>query len=141
MVSSRAGDGNQCGLCAGGGLRGGSGGFFDGDFASEGLEAGDEAGGLALGVGAPVEVVRCVVGDPACDLAIAWTLLTAEGRQVFRERLSAGQAEWSRGRGWALWKTLVACASTLDGDDEEEGAAARRLLDEIFSETKRYLRV
>ena len=120
MVSSRAGDGNRCGLCAGGGLRGGSGGFFDGDFASEGLEAGDEAGGLALGVGAAVEVVRCVVGDPACDLAIAWTLLAAEGRQVFRE--SPG-------------------ACTVDGDDEEEGAAARRLLDEIFSETKRYLRV
>jgi aminoglycoside phosphotransferase (APT) family kinase protein len=72
-------------------------------------------------------------GDPACDLAIAWTLLTAEGRQVFRERLCAGEAEWSRGRGWALCKTLVTCARTLDGDDEKEAAAARRALGGIFS--------
>jgi aminoglycoside phosphotransferase (APT) family kinase protein len=58
------------------------------------------------------------------------------GRQVFRERLSAGEAEWSRGRGWALWKTLVTCARTLNGDDEEEAAGARRVLGEIFSVTK-----
>jgi hypothetical protein len=62
-------------------------------------------------------------------------LLTAEGRQVFRERLSVAEAEWSRGRGWALWKTLVTCARTLDGGDEEETAGARRVLAEIFSVT------
>jgi aminoglycoside phosphotransferase (APT) family kinase protein len=85
---------------------------------------------------AVIDFGTCGVGDPACDLAIAWTLLTPEGRQVFRERLSAGQAEWARGRGWALWKTLVACAHMLDGDDEEEAAGARRALDEIFRETE-----
>jgi hypothetical protein len=55
---------------------------------------------------------------------------------VFRERLSVDEAEWSRGRDWALWKTLVTCARTLDGDDEEEAAGARRVLGEIFSVTK-----
>lgn len=30
-----------------------------------------------------------------------------------------------------LRKTLVTCASTLDGDDEEEAAGARRVLGEI----------
>jgi aminoglycoside phosphotransferase (APT) family kinase protein len=82
---------------------------------------------------AVIDFGTCGVGDPACDLAIAWTLLTAEGRQVFRERLSVGEAEWSRGRGWALWKTLVTCARTLAGDDEEAAAGARRVLGEIFS--------
>ena len=100
----------------------------------------DVAGGnLLLSDGQLVAVIdfgTCGVGDPACDLAIAWTLLTAESRQVFRERVSAGEAEWSRGRGWALWETLVTWAGTLDGDDEEEAAGARRVLDEIFSETK-----
>ena len=85
---------------------------------------------------AVIDFGTCGVGDPACDLAIAWALLTAEGRQVFRERLCAGEAEWSRGRGWALWKTLVTCARTLDADDEEETAGARHVLGEIFSVTK-----
>ena len=74
-----------------------------------------------------------VPGDPACDLAIAWTLLTAEGRQAFRERLSAGEAAWTRGRGWALWKTLTTCAYTV-GNDDEEAASARHALGEIFAE-------
>lgn len=55
----------------------------------------------------------CGVGDPACDLAIAWTLLTAEGRQAFRQRLPVGETAWARGPGWALWKTLATCAYTL----------------------------
>jgi aminoglycoside phosphotransferase (APT) family kinase protein len=48
---------------------------------------------------AVIDFGTCGVGDLACDLAIAWTLLTAEGRQAFRERLSVGAAMWARGRG------------------------------------------
>jgi aminoglycoside phosphotransferase (APT) family kinase protein len=81
--------------------------------------------------------VRFAVDLAGCDLAIAWTLLTAEGRQVFRERLCVGEAEWPRGRGWALWKTLVTCARTLDRDDEEEAPGARRVLAAIFSVANR----
>jgi aminoglycoside phosphotransferase (APT) family kinase protein len=81
---------------------------------------------------AVIDFGTCGVGDPACDLAIAWTLLTADGRQAFREQLSAGEAEWARGRGWALWKTLATCAHTL-GDNDEEAVSARRVLGEIFS--------
>jgi aminoglycoside phosphotransferase (APT) family kinase protein len=103
--------------------------WFHGDVAAGNLLLSD--GQLA----AVIDFGTCGVGDPACDLAIAWTLLTAEGRQVFRERLCVGEEEWSRGRGWALWKTLATCARTLDGDDEEEAAAARRILGEIFSAT------
>lgn len=66
-------------------------------------------------------------------MAIAWTLLTADGRQSFRERLSVDEATWARGRGWALWKTLVACVRTV-GRADEETANVRRVLGEIFSE-------
>jgi aminoglycoside phosphotransferase (APT) family kinase protein len=97
---------------------------------------GDVAEGNLLLTGGQLAAVidfgSCGVGDPACDLAIAWTLLTDEGRQAFRTRLSPGEAEWTRGRGWALWKTLATYASTL-GDDEK-AAGARRVLGEIFSE-------
>ncbi|WP_410609253.1 aminoglycoside phosphotransferase family protein [Amycolatopsis sp. lyj-109] len=77
---------------------------------------------------AVIDFGTCGVGDPACDLAIAWTLLTAEGRRVFRERLSVDDATWARGRGWALWKTLVACTRT-----GEEAANGRRVLGEILA--------
>ncbi len=43
------------------------------------------------------------VGDPACDLMVAWYLLPAEARRVFRDVLQIDDATWVRGRGWALW--------------------------------------
>lgn len=46
------------------------------------------------------------IGDPACDLAIAWTLFTGESRDAFRATLQLDNATWARGRGWALWKAL-----------------------------------
>jgi aminoglycoside phosphotransferase (APT) family kinase protein len=58
-------------------------------------------------LGAVIDFGTCGVGDPACDLAVAWTLLTAEGRQAFRDHLGVDDAEWIRGRGWALWKALA----------------------------------
>jgi aminoglycoside phosphotransferase (APT) family kinase protein len=101
--------------------------WFHGDVAEGNLLLND--GQLA----AVIDFGTCGVGDPACDLAIAWTLLTADGRRAFRERLSVGEAAWARGRGWALWKTLATCAYTL-GDADEEAASAQRVLGEIFSE-------
>lgn len=47
------------------------------------------------------------VGDPACDLMIAWTLLSEEAREVFRASLSVDEATWARGRGWALSWALI----------------------------------
>jgi len=42
------------------------------------------------------------VGDPARDLMIAFTLMNAETRRVFRDALDVDDATWARGRGWAL---------------------------------------
>lgn len=42
------------------------------------------------------------VGDPACDLLPAWTLLDADSREVFRAALGVDDGTWARGRGWAL---------------------------------------
>jgi aminoglycoside phosphotransferase (APT) family kinase protein len=47
------------------------------------------------------------VGDPACDVAIAWTLFQGDSRRAFRDALGVDDAMWQRGRGWALWKALV----------------------------------
>ncbi|MGY6652282.1 aminoglycoside phosphotransferase family protein [Amycolatopsis sp. TRM77291] len=93
-------------------------------------------GNLLLGGGSLAAVIdfgTCGVGDPACDLAIAWTLLTADGRRAFRERLSVDGPEWEGGRGWALWKTLVTCARTR-GRADEEAVNARRVLAGILAD-------
>lgn len=50
------------------------------------------------------------LGDPACDLMVAWTLMTPEAREIFRAALSVDDATWERGRGWALSFGLIAYA-------------------------------
>jgi len=47
------------------------------------------------------------VGDPACDLIVAWNLLPAETRNVFRAALRVDEATWDRARGWALSIALI----------------------------------
>ena len=42
------------------------------------------------------------VGDPACDVAVGWSVLSAEGRQIFRAALGVDDVAWVRGRAWAL---------------------------------------
>ncbi len=59
---------------------------------------------------AVIDFGSCAVGDPACDLTIAWTLLSGEGREAFRIKLSADKFTWARARGWALWKALLILA-------------------------------
>ena len=64
------------------------------------------------------------VGDPTIDLHGAWELLDPVGRRRFRARLGVDDAEWLRGRAWALsiavmtfpyyWHTMPQrCASRL----------------------------
>ncbi|MGO1974090.1 MAG: aminoglycoside phosphotransferase family protein [Propionibacteriaceae bacterium] len=105
--------------------------WFHGDVAEGNLLL--QEGHLA----AVIDFGTCGVGDPACDLAVAWTLLSAEGRKVFRERLAIDDASWSRGRGWALWKALATCSYTGDETDPEDRAAfaqAELVLDGILTE-------
>jgi aminoglycoside phosphotransferase (APT) family kinase protein len=47
------------------------------------------------------------VGDPACDLMIAWNLFTGESRNTFRKLLAIDDATWTRGRGHALSQALI----------------------------------
>jgi aminoglycoside phosphotransferase (APT) family kinase protein len=56
------------------------------------------------------------VGDPACDMVIAWTFLSGESRDRFRAELGVDPGTWSRGRGWALWKALITLAGAPESD-------------------------
>jgi aminoglycoside phosphotransferase (APT) family kinase protein len=69
-----------------------------------------------------------VVGDPACDVVIAWTLLSGESRQAFRDTLAIDDATWARGRGWALWKALITLAGT------PADASSRHVIDQVLAD-------
>ena len=73
------------------------------------------------------------VGDPACDLTIAWTLFSGESREAFRTVLSFDSGIWSRARGWALWKALITLAEQR-GSNLPPAAEARHVLDELVAE-------
>lgn len=75
--------------------------WFHGDVAPGNLLL-DDSGRLC----AVIDFGQFGVGDPACDLAIAWTLLRGRAREVFRTAMLVDEPMWLRGRGWALWKAL-----------------------------------
>jgi aminoglycoside phosphotransferase (APT) family kinase protein len=75
------------------------------------------------------------VGDPSCDLAIAWTLFEGGSRDAFRAALQLDDATWARGRGWALWKGLITLAEHLD-TNPSEARKARRAIDEVLADHK-----
>ncbi|MGX6601669.1 aminoglycoside phosphotransferase family protein [Micromonosporaceae bacterium Da 78-11] len=54
------------------------------------------------------------IGDPACDLTIAFTLMSAPTRAAFRGALGVDDDTWTRGRGWALATGLNAYRSYAD---------------------------
>lgn len=76
------------------------------------------------------------VGDPACDLAIAWTLFRGESRDAFRAAIGLDDATWARGRGWALWKGLITLADHLHTSPSEAGRA-RGVIDEVLADHSR----
>jgi len=101
--------------------------WFHGDVAPGNLLVRD--GVLA----AVIDFGTCGVGDPACDLAIAWTLLSGPSRDAFRARLDVDPGTWTRGRAWALWKALIVYAGALQGKPAV-AAEANRIIDEIVAE-------
>lgn len=48
------------------------------------------------------------VGDPACDVMVAWKMLSAPARVAFRDALSVDESTWARARGWVLSQALIA---------------------------------
>lgn len=99
--------------------------WFHGDVARGNLLVGD--GRLA----AVIDFGTSGVGDPSCDLAIAWTLFGGESREAFRAILQPDEGAWARGRGWALWKALITLAARNGPETAEE---ARRVVHEILAD-------
>lgn len=76
--------------------------WFHGDFHVGNLLVSD--GQLS----AVIDFAGLRAGDPACDLVIAWNLLSPKTRPVFRAALQVDDATWTRAQGWALTTGLNA---------------------------------
>ena len=100
--------------------------WFHGDIAPGNLLT--AAGRLS----ALIDFGTCGVGDPACDLQIAWTYFTGAERRVFREAAGLDDDTWARARGWTLWKALLMTAlSDPDPGSEQERALEAVLTDPV----------
>lgn len=101
--------------------------WFHGDVAAGNLLVDD--GRLA----AVLDFGSSGIGDSACDTVIAWTFLRGSSRDRFRADLDVDADTWSRGRGWALWKSLITLVGHLERD-APEAAVARREIDRILAD-------
>ncbi|MGX7825233.1 aminoglycoside phosphotransferase family protein [Actinokineospora sp. 24-640] len=95
--------------------------WFHGDIACGNLLV-DDSGALA----AVIDFGTSGVGDPACDLVIAWTLFSGGSRETFRAAVGQDSGTWARARGWALWKALI----SLAGDP----AVNQRVIAEVLAD-------
>ncbi|MEU0697019.1 aminoglycoside phosphotransferase family protein [Streptomyces niveus] len=101
--------------------------WFHGDFASGNLLVAD--GKLT----AVIDFGTSGVGDPACDLVIAWGMFHGESRAAFRRTVGQDDGTWARARGWALWKALLVLSQNID-TDEEVAEVNRRVIAEVLAD-------
>lgn len=72
------------------------------------------------------------IGDPACDLVIAWSLLRSRSRKIFREHLeNIDDSTWERGRGWALSIALI-MLPYYKNTNSALTSLARKMIENVF---------
>ena len=94
------------------------------------------AGNLLLESGRLIAVIdfgMLAVGDPACDLAIAWVSFDRDSRRIFRTAIAPDSDTWARGRAWALWKALIIAAGQSQ-TNAAETAACWATIDHVLGE-------
>ncbi len=99
------------------------------------------AGNLLVNTGklsAVIDFGGLAIGDPACDLVIAWKFFKSETREIFRNKLRLDNATWARGRAWALWKASIVAAN-LTKTNAIEAANPLGTINEVFKDYKQNL--
>jgi aminoglycoside phosphotransferase (APT) family kinase protein len=80
---------------------------------------------------AVIDFGELAVGDPACDLIVAFTLMTAATRRTFRTALEVDDATWARGRGWALATGLNAYVTYAAVNPRVAAQATRQITEAL----------
>ena len=75
------------------------------------------------------------LGDPACDLVIAWTFFTGKSRDIFIQDMSLDQDTWARARGWALWKASFELVA-IDDKTRPDSIKQLQIINELIDEHK-----
>jgi aminoglycoside phosphotransferase (APT) family kinase protein len=73
------------------------------------------------------------VGDPACDLVPAWSVLSGATRLLFRSLLAVDDSTWVRGRGWALSQALI-IVPYYQNTNPALVTVTLRVIDEVLAE-------
>lgn len=71
------------------------------------------------------------LGDPACDLVIAWTYLSENSREIFINEMRLDQNTWLRARAWALWKATYELCQ-LEDKNTHAAVVQKRIIDEVL---------
>jgi aminoglycoside phosphotransferase (APT) family kinase protein len=77
------------------------------------------------------------VGDPACDLMVAWKLHSPAAHDAFREALPADDATWDRARGWVLSQAVAILAYYTPENNPTLFHEAESWLELVLSEQAR----
>ncbi len=72
------------------------------------------------------------VGDPACDLTIAWTLFSGNSREIFRSMFTFDPNTWLRARTWVLCDFINTAAGLMGSCDAEEKNRAIQVIKEVL---------
>jgi aminoglycoside phosphotransferase (APT) family kinase protein len=104
--------------------------WFHGDVATGNLLVRDGRLGAVLDFGSSG------VGDPACDVVIAFTFLSGASRDRFRADLGVDAGTWSRGCGWCLWKAVISLVGHLE-NGSPDAALARRDIEQVIADHAR----
>lgn len=99
------------------------------------------AGNLLVNHGklcAVIDFGGLAVGDPACDLVIAWKFFHGKNRETFKKRLPFDEGTWARGRAWALWKAMI-IAAEFNESNVVESTNCWRTITEVLDDFKRTL--
>lgn len=73
------------------------------------------------------------VGDPACDLTIAWTFFKNTSAEIFKKAINLDPDTWARARGWALWKALYEL-SVLEDHSSSEALVQIQIIKDVLEE-------
>jgi aminoglycoside phosphotransferase (APT) family kinase protein len=76
------------------------------------------------------------VGDPACDVMVAWKLRSSRARDAFREALPTDDATWERARGWVLSQAVAILAYYTQENNPTLRREAKSWLDLVLSERR-----
>ncbi|SDF96729.1 aminoglycoside phosphotransferase family protein [Alloyangia pacifica] len=96
--------------------------WLHGDLKADNLIARD---GTLCGV---IDWGLAAIGDPAVDLAAAWSWVAPSAREDFRDALDVDDVVWQRARGWALYGAVIALSYYRGGRNEALCRQSRQTL-------------